>query len=269
MPLYNDIDHSKKFLANRDTQYQVKLIVRQQLSPDTVLLRFGFGAGKENMVLGLPVGKHIKIVVPNLPGVEAGKWNGREDAEAKLTHLERAYTPTSSDNDPGYVDLLVKVYAPGVVAKFPDGGKSSRQLGNMVLGDMLTIKGPFGLIEYLGKGVFKVGRNEMPRKFVGMIAGGSGITPMLQILVAALEDKSNEDNTTKFSLIYANQTENDILCRERLEDLEKRFPNRFRLHYTLDRPPQGWKYSSGFVDAAMIQEHMPPKSADTIIFACG
>ena len=102
-----------------------------------------------------------------------------------------------------------------------------------------------------------------------MIAGGSGITPMLQILVAALEDKSNEDNTTKFSLIYANQTENDILCREKLEDLEKRFPNRFRLHYTLDRPPQGWKYSSGFVDAAMIQEHMPPKSPDTIIFACG
>jgi len=268
-PLHNDINRTKTFL-NREEQ-KVTLAVREQLSPDTALLRFTFGPGKEGHVLGLPLGKHVKLILPNLLGKDSGKWNGRDDPELGKPHVERAYTPTSSDNDPGYIDLLVKVYAPGAVERFPDGGKVSQQLGKMRIGDQLTIKGPFGLIEYLGRGRFKIGRNEVAKKFVGMMAGGSGITPMLQILVAALEDADrNEDHTTKFSLIYANQTEADILCRDRLEDLERRFPKRFRLHYTLDRPPAGWKYSTGFIDGPMIAEHMPPpNSPDAIIFACG
>jgi cytochrome-b5 reductase len=104
------------------------------------------------------------------------------------------------------------------------------------------------------------------KRYVGMVAGGSGITPMLQILTASLEDPKDQ---TKFSLVYANQTEEDILCRKTLEDLEARFPRRFKLHYTLDRPPAGWKYSEGFVTAAMLAEHMPPKANDTIVLACG
>ena len=263
-PSYNDINHQNVFL-NREEQ-KVKLIVRKQLSHDTVLLRFGFG--DSNKVLGLPVGKHVKVIVPNLQGTEAGKWNGRDDPEAGKPFVERAYTPTSSDNDPGYIDLLVKVYNPGVVARFPDGGKVSRQLGKMQVGDLLTIKGPFGLIQYMGNSVFRVGRNEIKRRFVGMMAGGSGITPMYQILVASLNDPSDE---TKYSLIYANQTPQDRLLAVELEDLEKRFPNRFRLHYTVDRAPTdgSWKYSVGFIDAPMIAEHMPPKGPDTLLLACG
>ena len=38
------------------------------------------------------------------------------------------------------------------------------------------------------------------------------------------------------SLIFANQTEGDILLRDELEACEKDHEN-FKLHYTLDRPP--------------------------------
>ena len=38
------------------------------------------------------------------------------------------------------------------------------------------------------------------------------------------------------SLIFANQTEGDILLRDELEACEKDHDN-FKLHYTLDRPP--------------------------------
>jgi cytochrome-b5 reductase len=264
-PLGNDIDPTKVFLEGK-TEKKIKLLVREQLSHDTALLRFGLGNG--NMILGLPIGKHIKVHLPNVIGVEPGKWNGRDDPEAGQTMVTRAYTPTSSDQDAGFVDLLVKIYAPKVNARFPDGGKVSYQLGNLTVGDEISISGPWGLIEYLGESKFKVGRNHVTKRFVGMMAGGSGITPMLQILRAALEDPND---ATKFSLIYANQTEKDILCRETLEDLEQRFPLRFRLHYTVDRAPEGgnWKYSVGFIDAAMISEHMPPKSDDTIILGCG
>lgn len=264
-PLQNDIDPANVFLDDR-SEKKVKLIVRKQISHDTVLLRFSFGF--KYKILGLPIGKHIKVYLPNLVGVEPGKWNGKEDPEFGKPTVERAYTPTSSDANVGYMDLLVKIYEPKVNPRFPDGGKTSQQLGKLKIGDEITISGPYGLIEYQGKSEFKIGRNQVKKKFVGMMAGGSGITPMLQLLNAALEDPKDQ---TKFSLIYANQTPSDILCREELEDLGKRFPNKFKLHYTVDRAPAdgSWKYSVGFIDAAMIEEHMPPKSEDTMLFTCG
>ena len=33
--------------------------------------------------------------------------------------------------------------------------------------------------------------------------------------------------------------------------------------------PLGWKYSSGFINEAMIKEHMPPAGPDTQILMCG
>lgn len=39
--------------------------------------------------------------------------------------------------------------------------------------------------------------------------------------------------------------------------------------YTLDRAGDDWKYSVGFVNAAMIKEHMPEAGPDTQIFMCG
>ena len=101
---------------------------------------------------------------------------------------------------------------------------------------------------------------------VGMIAGGTGITPMLQLVRAVLKDPKDK---TKMWLIFANQTESDILLRTELEDIAAEQPDRFRLWYTLDRPEDDWKYSKGFINAEMIQEHMPPPGSDTLILMCG
>ena len=67
----------------------------------------------------------------------------------------------------------------------------------------------------------------------------------------------------------ANQTEGDILVRDMLEGLQKSHPKRFKLWYTLDRPPDGWKYSKGFITADMIQSHLPPKGEETLVLMCG
>lgn len=58
---------------------------------------------------------------------------------------------------------------------------------------------------------------------------------MLQIIKAVLKD--SEDNSNVF-LLFANQTEDDILVRSELEWLAKQHDN-FNLWYTLDRPPEG------------------------------
>ena len=74
---------------------------------------------------------------------------------------------------------------------------------------------------------------------IGLIAGGSGITPCLQVMNALLDANAN----VKMHLLYANQTPEDILCQEELHAIEK--DPRVRVWYTVDRAPEGWKYSVG------------------------
>lgn len=229
--------------------------------------RFRFGLPKKDMALGLPIGKHIKVFAPNKKGVKEGEWNGRPDAEAGREEIERKYTPVSSDQDRGYFELMLKVYQGGSKEQFPDGGKMSTYLDNVAVGDSIEIQGPFGLYTYEGRGKFTVMRKARQYKHVGMIAGGTGITPMLQVIKAALDDP---DDTTKLYMLFANQTEPDIFLRDRLEALKNQHPDRFKVHYTLDRPPaQGWEYSTGFIDEKMVRDHLPAPSEDSVVLMCG
>jgi len=259
----------KQFLT-REKQ-QVPLIEKINISHDTRLLRFGLPQGHS---LGLPIGKHIKITCPNPSDSERkepNKWNGRDDTEAHLKEVTRSYTPTSSEDDIGYFDLIVKIYEGGVKPAFPDGGKMSKYLDRINIGDVITIQGPWGLIEYKTDGEFEYAKKKLngQKIKIGMIAGGTGITPMLQLVRAILEKE--QDSPIKVSLIFANQTEADILVRDRLEDLERRFPDRFHLWYTLDNVPEGssWKYSKGFINKDMIEQHLPKPAEDSLVLICG
>jgi cytochrome-b5 reductase len=73
----------------------------------------------------------------------------------------------------------------------------------------------------------------------------------------------------KIWLLFANQTEQDILLREELELLAASNSDRFKLWYTVDRESEDWKYSKGFINDTMIKEHMPPPSDDVLICICG
>ena len=254
---------SETFLSKE--RQQVRLAEKIELSHDTRLFRFALGG--EHLRLGLPIGKHIKFWAPNASKrAKEGEWNGRADEE-KGAEIERKYTPSSLDDERfGFFDVVIKVYKAGAVERFPDGGKLSQHMESLRVGDTMDLAGPFGLIEYKGQGTFNIKKKDRKVKFVGMLAGGTGITPMLQLIKAVLRDASDE---TKLSLVFANQTEEDILVRDMLEELAHKHPNRFKLHYTVDRPPPGWKFSSGFITADMIKAHMPPPSADTIVLMCG
>merc|ERR1712025_175499 len=125
--------------------------------------------------------------------------------------------------------------------------------------------GPTGAIEYLGQGAFKFGRTIVV-KHVGMMAGGSGITPMLQIVKASL---ANKGDSTKFSLIYANKTEDDILVKDLLDAAVKESNGRFNVTYTLDYPPSGWKGKTGFITQEMIKGCLPAPSPEVLVLMCG
>ena len=68
-----------------------------------------------------------------------------------------------------------------------------------------------------------------------MLAGGTGITPMYQVINAILRDPSDR---TQLSLVSANVGEDDILLRKELDTLAATHDN-FRVYYVLNEPPAG------------------------------
>jgi len=250
-----------KFLDK--SRQQLTLSQRVNISHDVV--RFRFALPKSAPVLGLPIGKHFKVFAPKQLGKVPGEWNGKPDPEQEGDENERKYTPTTSDDEIGYVDLVIKVYKGGH-ERFSDGGKMSQFMDSLKVGNQIDVSGPWGTKEYLGHGKMKSGPKVLEFKKVGMMAGGTGITPMLQIMAAILKDPTDK---TEISLLYANQTESDILVRDMLEDLAKKHPQQLKLWYTLDHAPPSWRYSTGFINKEMISTHLPGPDEACAILMCG
>jgi cytochrome-b5 reductase len=102
-----------------------------------------------------------------------------------------------------------------------------------------------------------------------LIGGGSGITPLYQLINHALKDPSNR---TRFTLLYANVTEADILLRDELAALQRAHPATFKIVHSLDNPPvSGWSGASGYVSRELIQAHVPPaeKGDKVKVLICG
>lgn len=183
----------------------------------SVSFSYRFSLPKATDTLGLPIGQHIQI---------------QSLIAATGKTLTRSYTPTSSDEDKGHFDLLIKSYELGNISKV---------VGQMQIGDKLKIKGPKGHFVY---------RNGLA-KHLSMIAGGTGITPMLQIIRAITRD---EDDKTTVSLLYANVSESDILLKAELDEAVAQSNGRLKVHYVLNNPPAGWNGGVGFVSKEMIEE---------------
>lgn len=122
---------------------------------------------------------------------------------------------------------------------------------------MLDVKGPFKKIAYTPN----------MKKHIGMIAGGTGIAPMLQVIIEVL---ANPKDNTKISLIFANITEADILLKETLDDLASDNSN-FSVHYVVQEPDDAdkWTGSVGYITEDIVREHMPAPSEDSMVFVCG
>ncbi|KAK2429630.1 sulfite oxidase [Trifolium repens] len=224
-----------------------KLVSKTSISHDVRLFRFALPS--EDQLLGLPVGKHIFLCVT---------------VEGKL--IMRAYTPTSSVDEIGYFDLVVKIYFKNVHPKFPNGGIMSQYLDSLTIGSILEVKGPVGHIEYLGRGNFTVHGKQRFAKKLTFLAGGTGITPVYQVANAILKDANDR---TEMYVVYANRTEDDILLREELDEWAKIYSDRFKIWYVVENAKEGWEYSVGFITESIMREHVPLAGEDTLALACG
>lgn len=157
----------------------------------------------------------------------------------------RPYTPINQ-HERGTLTLLVKDY--------PEG-KMSSHIHHLKEGDKLAIKGP------LPKMAYKPNHN----KRIGMIAGGTGLTPMLQVIEEIL---SNPADKTEVKLIFANTSSKDILLKEKLDALAAK-DKRLQVTYLIDKPESGWKGEVGYITAPLLKKTLFPPSDDSLVLVCG
>ena len=119
-----------------------------------------------------------------------------------------------------------------------------RALGQLKTGDSVEVKGPFQKFAYEA--------NQWSS--VGLVAGGTGITPMYQLI---LEMLSNPRDKTEIRLVYGSRTEEDIILRDELDALAAAYPN-FKVVHTLSRPGASWKGHTGHINKALLASVLPP-----------
>jgi cytochrome-b5 reductase len=196
------------------------LLRAEQLTRDTK--RYTFALPRENDELGLTVASCL-VVRATVDGKE----------------VVRPYTPTSPVHERGTFELIVKSY--------PDG-KVSKAMSSLKPGDQVDMKGPF----------LKFAYSPNQWKGVGMLAGGTGITPFYQLLHEIL---SNPRDKTEVRLVYASRSPEDIILKKELDALAVKHPN-FKVFYAVDTAPDSWKDGViGRVSKEIIADFCPPPHA--------
>jgi nitrate reductase (NAD(P)H) len=244
----DDVDPAtgRKLALNPKKKIPFKLQAKTVLSHDSFMLDFALPT--PDHILGLPTGKHMFL---------SAVINGET--------VMRRYTPISSNYDVGCVKFVIKAYRP--CERFPNGGKMSQHLDALQIGETIDFRGPVGEFDYLADGKYTVDGEECFSSRFNMIAGGTGITPVMQI---AAEILRHPEDKTQMSLIFACREENDLLMRSTLDEWAEKFPDKFKVHYILsDSWGSDWKYSTGFVSKPLFQEHLYPPGDDVRNLMCG
>lgn len=223
-----------------DDFVSLKLLDRQEVSGTSSVLRFGLADDSQPLKLSTCACILAKADLPH-------KDNGETEA------VVRPYTPISTNALVGAFDLLVKNYG--------DQGRLSTHLCTMPVGDTIDFK-------HIKFNV-KI-QAPFPHKRIGMIVGGTGITPMIQALHAVLGDAAAP--TERVSMLYGSRHSGDILGKEMLDAWEA-FSPKLEVTHVLSNEPEDseWKGTRGFITKELLKEKLPAPDGkdDVIIFVCG
>lgn len=200
-----------------------------------------------------PVSHDTSIYTFQFP--EANQTSGLITASAILTkyvtakgnNVIRPYTPITDVENKGSFDLLVKTYP---------GGKMSVHISELKVNDSLAFKGP----------ILKWKWTANQFNHVGLIGGGTGITPLYQIIHEVLKDQ--KDNT-KITLLYGSKTNDDILLKSELDKLVEKYPNQFNVKYFVDQGESTKDVTVGFITKEVLETNLPKPSEDSHVFICG
>ncbi|XP_037276749.2 NADH-cytochrome b5 reductase 3 [Rhipicephalus microplus] len=185
--------------------------------------------------------------------------------------IVRPYTPVSPCDRRGTFDIIVKVYRAGVCPQFPQGGVMSQFLDSLKPGDDVQIRGPRGMFVYEGHGTFvtALGDRLPPVQKLGLIAAGSGVTPMLQLLRSIFADSTD---CTLVRMIDVNHSPSEIIACSELDDYARTYSSTFRICHVLSEVPSLEMMPGvirGPLNRYIMAAHLPAPNSKSLILCCG
>jgi len=242
--------------------------LEKTLIPGHVLIRLTWTDGHAAPVLC--AGHHLKVFAPNVKGEIEGQWCGKPDSEDTYIEISRRYTPVAC-TDAWFdlvVELITKERAP------PDGGKFSRFIAGMAVGEQVTVSGPHGVYRYLGSRRFERGTGTgqietVEASDVVLVAGGVVANTALALATAIAQQPT--EAAPRLWIVVAARTRDVVLHRLELEALATQNPDRVRLWFTIEKgaPPEDWLYGAGSLAEALTAERLPPSRPGVLVVSMG
>ncbi|MDP2314246.1 MAG: FAD-binding oxidoreductase [Pseudomonadota bacterium] len=146
---------------------------------------------------------------------------------------ERSYSVWSGPGDPSALELCIKLF---------EGGAASEYLRGSRVGDILHLRGPFG--------IFAAKPDHDPLIFV---ATATGLAPFRSMLEVALTTK----DPRKFRVYFGVRCEEDLFGLEDLERYKRGLPD-FQYQVCLSRPSPAWTGFTGRVTHALAADFPTP-----------
>jgi ferredoxin-NADP reductase len=161
---------------------------------------------------------------------------------------QRSYSIASEPMREGVVVLTIE--------RIPDGEVSTYMHDVVVVGDRVELRGPIG-------GYF-VWQASLGGPLL-LIAGGSGVVPLLSML----RHRAGARSMVPTSLVYSAKTRDDVIAFEEVAALASSDPS-LHLFETLTRAqPEGWQGYSRRIDRDMLVDALQPLGGRPQTFICG
>jgi ring-1,2-phenylacetyl-CoA epoxidase subunit PaaE len=224
----------KKKEDNKRGDHYLSLKVREVVkeTPDTVTIYFE----QPEPYLDYKPGQYLTVIL---------ELGGKE--------VRRSYSLcTSPFTDPH----------PGITVKRVSGGLVSNYLNDQIRpGKTIEIMKPLGN--------FTSEFHSKNKNHFVMVAGGSGITPIMGIAKSVFVNEPD----SKVTLIYCSRSEEQIIFKKELDALKGKYGERLNLIHNLSQPSSNWTGLKGRLNLekvkTILSESNFPELANTKYFVCG
>lgn len=189
--------------------------------------------------------KTLAFDVPEWPGHRAG-----QHVDVRLTaedgyQAERSYSIASAPEGTR-IELVIE--------RLEEGEVSPYLTDELRPGDKIELRGPIG-------GYFVWEPQEGGPLL--LVAGGSGVAPLIAMLRVRAAAGSDVDTR----LLFSSRTWDDVIYRDELERLKGA---RLAVVHTLTRSqPPGWASYARRVDIEMLRDVGPPAAERPLVYVCG
>lgn len=145
------------------------------------------------------------------------------------SNASRSYSMANPPSQPGVVELIVKL--------LPGGFFSGYLRERARPGDRIVVQGPYGML-----------RIRLSHRRILMVAGGSGMAPLLSML----KDLADKRNTRPVTFFFGARRASDLYFEERIRELEQAMPLDF-IPALSDEWPADWQGQTGLVSSAIAR----------------